>query len=216
MYLTEYPDKETNIILLLDGININDEDIPKTYKPSFVEQSYYHAININIKDCELKGNGRYQYYDLNYNKVQFLEKDYIKSMNKISSHAFYNLYAASIEHVFDADYDFLSDHYFENDLGIYPKPKTKEEAIEIINKVLPYIHSNAEVSDIIKAFESLEETEGTFDYDEGKYNFIITDLHKAASELNITEAMMGYMIAYIDGVCSDITFTEDSVTVLIK
>ncbi len=217
MYLNNCPTDDYNALLFLDGAEINEADIPHVYHPSTTEIAYNHAMNINLKECEKKANGRYQYYTIDYDTVLFRAEDCheIQGMLFINKDAFFNIFALSIDKFLsetDNDYTFYNDHYFSTTLGLYNKPDTRAEALKSVKKVSSFMRPDVERAEILKVIEQLSVTEGVFDYNNEKYEFIISDIGKASKELGISEEMLGYTIAYLSGGNNIITFDDNSIS----
>ena len=77
---------------------------------------------------------------------------------------------------------------------------------------------NALDQNIMKKFESSSVVNGEFDYESntiGKYNITISNLSECAKEMQISEEMLGYIIAFLSEYTDDITFENNTCTIIL-
>lgn len=83
---------------------------------------------------------------------------------------------------------------------------------ELANDLYSFILLDGTEKEIISKLETLNCVSGTFDYDVRSYSFGISDLEMAASNLHISQEMLGYVLAKLNEYTDDIIFDGNSVT----
>jgi len=73
-----------------------------------------------------------------------------------------------------------------------------------------FICMEEELYHILKKFESLETASGTFDFPNNTFHFVIDDLTVCAAEMQISEEMLGYVLAMMDEYAFSFTFESNS------
>lgn len=87
---------------------------------------------------------------------------------------------------------------------------TAEKFSQYAPIVAEFITEEDSLYHILKKFESLECVEGNFDYANNIWSFTIDDLTQCASEMQISEEMLGYIFAFLDEYAPTITFKGNS------
>lgn len=83
---------------------------------------------------------------------------------------------------------------------------------ELANDLYSFILLDGTEKEIISKLETLDCVNGTFDYDVRSYSFEISDLEMAASDLHISQEMLGYVLAKLNEYTDDIVFDGNSIT----
>lgn len=83
---------------------------------------------------------------------------------------------------------------------------------ELANDLYSFILLDGTEKDIISKLETLDCVSGIFDYDARSYSFEISDLEMAATDLHISQEMLGYVLAKLNEYTDNIVFDGNSVT----
>lgn len=102
----------------------------------------------------------------------------------------------------------LDEEFFQILTGSGNKP---ENWNELANDLYSFILPDSTEKEIISKLETLDCVSGTFDYDARSYSFKISDLEMAASDLCISQEMLGYVLAKLNEYTDDIVFDGNSV-----
>ena len=103
----------------------------------------------------------------------------------------------------------LDDQFFQVLIGSTEMPNDWDVLSE---ELYSFIAPDGTERLIISKLETLDCVEGTFDYDTRNYEFEITNIEKAAEELQISQEMLGYVLAKLNEYTDDIVFNGNSVT----
>ena len=103
----------------------------------------------------------------------------------------------------------LDEAFFQILIGSGNKP---ENWNELANDLYSFILLDGTEKEIISKLETLDCVNGTFDYDVRSYSFEISDLEMAASDLHISQEMLGYVLAKLNEYTDDIVFDGNSIT----
>lgn len=103
----------------------------------------------------------------------------------------------------------LDEAFFQILIGSGNEP---ENWNELANDLYSFILLDGTEKDIISKLETLDCVSGTFDYDIRSYSFEISDLEMAASDLHISQEMLGYVLAKLNEYTDDIVFDGNSIT----
>lgn len=76
-----------------------------------------------------------------------------------------------------------------------------------------FISANGTEKEIISKLETLSSVNGTFDYEARRYEFEISDLSTTVEDLQISEEMLGHVLAKLSEYPSEIIFGDNSVAV---
>lgn len=98
-------------------------------------------------------------------------------------------------------YDSVDDSFFRTLLG-KEKPATYEEFRKETEKAGDCMFFFPTEKEIFELIEPLSPSSGTFDHATGNYDFTVSDAAKAAEELEVSEDMLGYMLAYNSMFCT--------------
>lgn len=188
-------------------------------------------IQIEYGDNQLSTEGAYNIatsltkYDLTeednyylYNDIPLLKDDceWINSSwnteGTVNQGAIYRKMAYLLEGLKYNDYT----DYAEYIIGYIPQ--TKDDFTPYAENAKNFITINDSVQNIMKKFESLSVVNGEFDYEAntiGNYNITISNLSKCAKEMQISEEMLGYIIAFLNEYTDDITFDNNTCTIVL-
>lgn len=183
---------------------------------SAVEESYNKAISLTKADLT-KGYAigdfstwEYKGISLTYEDCEFINADY-NSKEQVSQGAIYRALADSLKDLIKLDAQNKSIKY-KDDAAILlgAVPETQEDFISIAGKISAFITADDSLINVMKAFESIESIDGTFDYGSNKYEFVISNVTACADELGISEEMLGYVLAMFNEYPADITFENNT------
>lgn len=102
----------------------------------------------------------------------------------------------------------LDEEFFKVLIGSCDKPEYWKE---LANDLYSFILVGGTEKEIIAKFETLDCVNGTFDYNNRFYVFEISDLENAANDLNISQEMLGYVLAKLNEYTDNIIFDGNSV-----
>lgn len=103
----------------------------------------------------------------------------------------------------------LDEAFFQILIGSGNEP---ENWNELANDLYSFILLDGTEKEIISKLETLDCVNGTFDYDVRSYSFEISDFEMAASDLHISQEMLGYVLAKLNEYTDDIVFDGNSIT----
>lgn len=181
-----------------------------------VEEAYHTAINLTKADLT-KGYAigdfstwEYKGVSLTYEDCEFINADY-NSKGKVNQGAIYRALADSLQDLIKLDAQNKTVKY-KDDAAILlgAVPETQEAFISIAEKVSGFITADDSLINVMKAFESVESIDGTFDYSGNKYEFVISDVTACADELGISDEMLGYVLALFNEYPADIVFENNT------
>lgn len=195
------------------------EKIPISYGESSnnrytvaAESAYNIAITLTKADLTVE-SGSYC-----YNGIPLLKDDceWIDSSwnteGTVNQGAIYRKMAYLLEGLKYNDYT----DYAEYIIGYIPQ--TKDDFTPYAENAKNFITINDSVQNIMKKFESLSVVNGEFDYEAntiGNYNITISNLSKCAKEMQISEEILGYIIAFLNEYTDDITFDNNTCTIVL-
>ena len=107
----------------------------------------------------------------------------------------------------------LDNAFFSVLFGTDSKPEDWEQKLE---GLYGFISADGTEEDILSEFELLSTVKGTFDYEKSFYSFEISDLSGTAAELNISENMLGYILAKLNEYPSEISFDGNVAKIVIE
>ena len=191
------------------------DDIKSTTqaKTSIVEETFTKATN--IKKSDLTGSAGNWKYD----GIPLLSKDceridnMLSDDNAISQGVIYRKIAFVLE-----GSDFKEKRFLYNyeDIGKYLLgfvPKDKDEWVKYGKNASEFIVTDNQMTAIMKKFQSMKSVKGNYDFKYkkfGKFNIDISDLTKCVEEMQISEKMLGYILAMLDEYGTTITFKDNS------
>lgn len=161
-------------------------------KPSPVYYAYNQAINLPVDTDSING--------ISINTDEKPSSFLSKYMKKLNQGAAYRSAAMKLEGFYefgDSLYGIWSETTVKAILGIDKLP-TWEEMKPYIDSASTFITRENSLIAVMTKLQSVGCVQGTFDFDNQSFNFIIQDLSGAANEMGISEEMLGYIIAMFD------------------
>lgn len=188
-------------------------------KTSVAEESYNTAINLT--KSSLKKSNRYKdgkttiswsYEGLYFvdEDCEWINNDFLNSKGTVNQGAIYRAMAFILE---DYDTELYSDYSKYSKILIGSTTETMDDFLTYANKANKFICNENSLIRIMKALQQSDSVSGTFDYEKnqlGNYDFIINDLSDCAADLEISEEMLGYVIALLSEYTSDIAFENNT------
>lgn len=180
-----------------------------------VQKAYDEALSITRKDITSDGTA-YYFGDINILKedVEWIDMYPNTDENtKINQGAIYRSLAKKLRGFYIGD-----DKYYGNWKSICPTIfgfealDTWEEMLPYVEDAIIYITDNNSLPEIMNKLQGLECVEGRFDYEARNFDFVINDVSQAASELKISEEMLGYILASLDEYGPDSLFNGKTFT----
>lgn len=214
LYLHDCPKDGYDLILLKDGVDIDESDIPHVYKPSYVQRAFEEARDIGISKCELN-NGQYIYSsEIFYVRVHIFDEDIVHINGKpilISQSALYHSWTRYASAICKGAVDYYTKlDTLSATIDIVPKEPDdamKKRFGEFLELMGPNMESD-EVLNNLNArgvISNLKDSETALEYD-------ILDLTGATKTLGVTQQMLGYALSHIGGAAE---FDENSVHITI-
>lgn len=171
--------------------------------PSEVYRAYQEAKNLN--NAELNTSDQYRTM---YNDIQIIDSE----LPYLEDGAVYRSLCKKIE----GFYMKIGKIFYSGDnpsleiiLGIDSMP-TWDEMKPYVDKAAQVVTTTNTLQSVMTAFNNLDSVSGTFDYKNNIYDFEITNLDKAASDLGISKRMLGYILAMLDEYGPDVEFGDNS------
>ena len=203
-YLYGYGIHMLTISTNADNIQNESEQIETQ---SNVEKAYNAACNLTKDDLTEDILGGYSYGDL---VLDSEDTDWIDNSwntdGTVNSGALYRTMA-----------NYLVGYYIGNSWKMYADiligftPDSSDEFKPYVGNASTFIVDDSNPLEyVMKAFEKCESIEGTFDYDNRKYSFSIDDLTQCAKELQISEEMLGYILAMLEEYAPSTSFNGNS------
>ena len=90
------------------------------------------------------------------------------------------------------------------------KPQSYSEMKPYVDNIFPFVTPNSTLPQVLSWIQKCSTVTGEFNYETAYFSFTISDLTKTASELGITEKMLGYVLAVIDEYSPEITFSANT------
>lgn len=179
--------------------NVSNDEVSKTY------QTYNAAINLSKEQLTDTGRGySYRGLDLLSEDCDWIDSG-LNKKGTVNQGAVYRKMAKLLVgfNMHMNDYE----DYAEILLGF--TPKTRDDFVPYANNAMTFITEKKELQNIMKKFESVKCVKGSFNYKFGtlgKYSFRIKNLKDCAEEMQISEEMLGYILAMLDEYAPTIKF----------
>ena len=184
--------------------NISSEKIKVIISDYPVHIAYLNATNLDKSQIQMDSSNGYSFngIDIADEEIEWLEDG-----------AIYRSIAKQLEDFYlEKDlYENWGETTVEKVWG-FEKPQTWDELRPYIDETILLISRKQSVGEILSTFQNLSCVEGTFDYANGEFDFIIHDLTEAATQLRITEEMLGYILAYLEEYGPTTQFNQNSYT----
>lgn len=172
------------------------------------EQAYNKMQNVPLSDLEVTPRGTYRYgvWVLSEESVSKIGGNIVVNQGMMYNEIGWTLLLYCEDGIIASS---EAPAFFKTVLGVETEPDNWPELAPILYE---FIHPDPSEADILKALEPLASVEGSFDYDSRNYDFQITDLTNAANELQISEEMLGYVIAKLSEYPAQISFSGNTMT----
>ena len=166
-------------------------------------QAYIDATNLTVGKLNKTSDGEYYFKNIHVSsdEIEYLE-----------SGAIYRSLAMQLE----GGYVIGKVMYSNWGSDIIPtvfvvdRPASWAEAEPMVDKASRFINKNNSLTEVMTVFSKMESVNGTFDFINCSFDFEIADLPLAASELEITESMLGYMLAMLEEYAVEASFDGNS------
>lgn len=93
-------------------------------------------------------------------------------------------------------------------------PDSRDEFSTYVENAKEFIVTENPFDALMRKFETLNSVDGTFDGSSNTYEFFISDLTACAEELQISEEMLGYILALLDEYAPEVSFGDNTYTFL--
>lgn len=184
-----------------ETINVTVNDYP-THK------AFLQATNLTFDQLSSSGNS-YSFDGIHISKEE---------ANNIEDGSIYRSIAQQIEGYFELGEEYYGN--WGNNLVplIFTKEKTPtwEEYRDYLDKKILFITRKVNVGAIMSILDSLSTVDGNFEYENGVFSVQIPDLTATANELEITERMLGYILAMLQEYGTESTFDKNSYSCNLK
>ena len=180
---------------------------------SIVEETYTNAINVTKDDLTgYAGNWVYDGIPLLSEDCEWID-DPINARGTVNQGAVYRKFAKILE-----GSDFKNKKFFYNykdfsEFMLGFTPETVDEWVKYGLNAKKFIVSDNQLTAIMKKFKLMKSVEGSYNFKYkklGKFSVDIPDLTKCAEEMQISEKMLGYVLAMLDEYAAKITFKDNS------
>lgn len=186
---------------------------------STTEQAYNTAINLDksklkksnrYKDGETTVSWSYEGLYFTVEDCEFINNSLLNPKGLSNQGAIYRAMAFILD---DYNTELYSDYSNYSEILIGFTPNTMDDFLAYANNANKFISNEDSLINIMKALQQSGSVSGTFDYDKnqlGIYDFTINNLSECATDLKVSEEMLGYIIAFLDEYAPDITFDGNS------
>lgn len=170
------------------------------YYPTY--DAYLTATNISGTSVKSNLNGEYLYNGIHISSEE---------ITKLDKGSVYRSLAMQLMGFYILGKSFYPNWRKDISLEVFgfKKKNTWKKMKPYVDKVLPFINSEYPIGEILSKFHELNNIEGKFDFKKGIFNFTIPNLTKAASQLGISEKMLGYILAYVDEYGGESSFKDN-------
>ncbi len=189
--------------------NTANKDIKLIVNDYPTHKAYEDAVNLTIDQLDQNSTGGYEFNTIH------ISQDEVRNLEDGS---IYRSIAQQLEGFY-----VLGDEYYSgwgNNIVPLVSGHEKEDSwLEMrtyIDDVSLFISRKNSLGEIMTRIQSINGIIGDFDYVNGTFSFIIPNLTNAAQELNITEEMLGYILAMLREYGADITFEINSCSCNLK
>lgn len=186
-----------------DAENVAKEEITVIVNDYPAHKAYEDAVNLSYEQLDMNSIGTYSFNGITISEAE---------ADNIEDGSIYRSIAQQLEGFY-----VLGTKYYSNwGNDVIPlvsgseKADTWEDMRTYMDAVTLFISRKVNVGAIMSIFQSLNSVDGSFDYLNGTFSFTISDLTKAAQELNITEEMLGYILAMLEEYGPETSFANNS------
>lgn len=184
---------------------------------SVVEEAYNTAINLTKSDLSIEytigdfNTWMYKGISLTYEDCEFINDTRLNPKGLVNQDALYCSLAETIADLIKWDAKNKNISYKDDSKILFGEvPESQEEFIKRAKQVSSFITSNDSMTSILEALENCEGVNGTFDYANNKFDFIITDVSECATNLGVSDDVLGYMLAFFNMYPADISFEDNT------
>ena len=212
---TILPDADI-ILETITGIEQGEASYAPIESASKTYDAYFAAVNLTKADLRKSGDSYY------YRGLPLLSKDCewidnpINKNGTVNQTAMYMKMGACLSGFgLGREGGNKWKDYAEILIGFVPD--SRQEMIPYVENAIEFIITSESAYDIAKAvmhkFESLSCTSGSYDYAANAYDVEIPNLTVCAEEMEISEEMLGYIIAAFDAMGAEITFESNACSI---
>lgn len=190
------------------------EEQQTTEETSVTEIAYKTACALTMDDLEeetsFTGTTFYYYngFIIQPEDAEWLTTSW-NTEKTLEQGALYRTIASYLEGFFSGINN--GDSYSEIVCGV--KWKSKWEFEQYATNAAEFICAEDSLNNVMKKLETISCVSGDFDYNNQKYNIVISDLSKCADEMMISEKMLGYILAMIAEHTREIVFDGNSCSI---
>ena len=180
-----------------------------------VQRAYEIAVSLSLSDLEENG-GNYTFYGINisgnFSKESVLIRDgkaYIDQGEpyKCVARQLYFSNEIGPGNIFYDDLRSRSKYYFGVEI------ESDDEVQQYLDSVMPiFNYREYPLREILTRFQTLSVSSGKFDFENASFDFQIDDLSIAATELKISQEVLGYIFGMLDEYAAKTVFNGNSCT----
>lgn len=211
--LSEQPDKNERELNADTGEEDAEDNTDDSTTISITEKTYLEAINATKSDLTgSEGKWYYKGIPLLSEDCEWIDNP-INVDGTVSQGVVYRKFAYMLDM---SDFEkgrFLYSYKDISEILFGYIPETVDDYIPLGLNASEFIVTEDQIQTIMKKLQSLESVSGEFDFEYqklGEYSVDITDLSACANEMQISEEMLGYILAMLDEYGPRITFEENS------
>lgn len=183
--------------------NVAQEAITVIVNDYPTHKAYEDAVNLTYEELDMNSIGTYSFNGITISEAE---------AGNIEDGSIYRSIAQQLEGFYVLGSKYYSN--WGNDtiplVSGSEKADTWEDMRAYVDNVTLFVSRKVNVGAIMSIFQSLSSVDGNFDYLNGAFSFTIPDLTKAAQELNITEEMLGYILAMFEEYGPETSFVNNS------
>ena len=190
--------------------NITTQTVNVIIKENPVYMAYRTAVDMTIDQLDKQGNG----YTFKGIPIPKDESDHIEDGT------IYRAIALQLEYFYDNESTY--DTWGEDLLSLIfaeGKDSNYESMENKVMRVGTFLNAEGErkpFGELFNRFSKMDCVEGKFDFKKAEVDFKINDLSKTASNLGITEEMLGYILAAINEWSPDASFNGNTYSCKLK
>lgn len=183
--------------------NLEKELISIVVKDYPTHEAYLQAVNISESNISITATGSGEYEGIHISQDE---------IGRLEDGSVYRSIAKQLEGFYVLGEDFYGN--WGNDIVPivfgFEKKSTWKEMCPYIDEAMLIISRKPTLGYILSRISKCASTEGKFNFVEGEFDFTINNLTKLSEELNITERMLGYILADLEEYAPTTEFTGNS------
>lgn len=179
-----------------ETIQIEVDDYP-------THEAYLQAVNISEENVTAKDNGTGDYEGIHISQEE---------MGRLEDGSVYRSIAKQLEGFWILGENFYGD-WGDDIVPVifgFEKKSTWDEMEPYIERAERLISRRPTLGYIMSMFNKSSSVDGNFDFVKGSFDFTINDLTQLSKELNITETMLGYILADLEEYAPTTEFTGNT------